>query len=160
MVKSFLIFLLALSLGVGAAFYIKAAPSQNSSSSNPVQFAAASKTSKTIRSIGTRETINYATYCDNSQTRCRCDRYLVTETVARPGIVTTSPEFDVGPRPQAGCPSSGGMQFGNAVPGQNGQCYVCPNGMSFSNNMRNGSDVEQRWGFGEPVCVSSKYVCE
>ncbi len=158
--KSVLIFLAALGAGLGIVFFqnepITFLPEANAVQSVHVWSLAQSSHSRTVRSFGQQSTINYTEYCKG---RCRCDSYFVTETVAKPGIITASIEFDAGPNPSPRCPGIGGTHNAQPVPGNPDQCYVCPQGMLYSSSMRGGEDVLRRWNFGEHVCVKVERKC-
>lgn len=153
MLKIVAIFVLAMGVGIGFSSFITV----QDMSSPPVGSSAILASSSTIQPIGPRTTNNFVENCEG---RCRCSSYYVTETVATPGIVTASTEFDVPLKRKAQCPSSGGMNYGNPVEGQAGHCYVCPSDMTYSRLLRNNADLKRRWGFSRDVCVTSKRVCQ
>lgn len=161
MIKSLIIFFIALAVGVTAVAVIqnqsgKSYSSSYSQSAVLNQRPTSSVQSGIVRNLGPQETITRVEYCEG---KCRCDRYNVTETVARAGIISASKAYDVGPNPAARCPGINGTHNRAPVPGASGQCYVCPQGMSLSTYLRGGDDVARRWNYSEPVCVTVNKVC-
>ncbi|NNE56804.1 MAG: hypothetical protein HKN36_01730 [Hellea sp.] len=157
--KSIIIFILAMTAGVGGAIYFNMQRTSTISSpyaANSAPQQPASLDPQWIRNIGPTETITRVEYCEG---RCRCDSYNVTETVARAGIIKASKRYDAGANRSPRCPGINGTHNRAPVPGASGQCYVCPTGMSFSSFMRGGDEVQQRWNSGEPVCVTINSVC-
>ncbi len=160
MIKSVLIFLIALSVGIGAAVILSSSNNHatNFQQSPPprAQQIAQSNTTRTLRPFGPQTTNKFVESCTG---RCRCSAYYVTETVAKPGIVTASTEFDVGVNRVARCPGIAGTHNRAPVTGTSNQCYVCPSGMIYSRQLRGGEDLLRRWGFNEHVCVKIDRQC-
>lgn len=161
MIKSLIIFFIALAVGVGAVAIVQSQGGNSysdsySQSANSNQRSAIPVKSSMIRNFGPKETVTRVEYCEG---RCRCDRYNVTETVAKAGIIRANKTYDVGANPVPRCPGINGTHNRAPVPGASGQCYVCPSGMSLSAFSRGGDDLLRRWNYSEPACVKVVKEC-
>jgi len=159
MLKVILIFLTTLGVGVGVVAFLDLSAPNNGSYSpalQSVQQVSNQSASRTIQNTGPRQSTYFEEACEG---RCRCPIITVNEDVAKPGIVTASREFARYPNQNVVCPGSGGSPQGFKVPGQPGQCYICPTGMTLSTLLRDGKAAERRWGY-YPVCVFARRACK
>lgn len=103
------------------------------------------------RPMGTAETRQFTEACEMGR-RCECANYELTETMVVPAIVeASSSQFQP-------CPRTGGMS-GIPLTKARDHCKVCPDGMLYTQMVRNRSEVRQRWGVSEDVCVKTTRRC-